>query len=358
MYEEPYYLHERTRVARENLASLIWIVLILGLAIGTTTEILSRYVIKERYLLWWLIGALSLAATVTALVIWFLYSRGYDTELKLDLLLPFRITRQQVEVVEAPAYPVTVAAHRAVAKGLKGEEGREFLEKWHQSPSEPFKGFVQNCLMDLVAYLILFIYRKYAEASLTPSAQYFHHRWIYRHMKADSIPQNKWPEQLRENIFVQKLGRDCFQAIDVPKKVKLKFREYRKGDVLQAQEIIFKSRYGKIFFSISPYPAKVDDRSRWAHVMRKYCGVSERAKLFIVQIPLRVVVDIGGLRIFSRKFHRTFLPWSTGLLESLRTSLDWNECIKEDLERMVVELRRRVEEISETKQNGKEEESL
>jgi hypothetical protein len=53
MAEERHFVQERTRLARENLATLLFIVIILGFAIGLVTNLLSTYIIdKESFWPW------------------------------------------------------------------------------------------------------------------------------------------------------------------------------------------------------------------------------------------------------------------------------------------------------------------
>lgn len=346
MDETPFFLKERARSARENLATLLFIVIFLGVAIGLVTNLVSTYVIDEESFWPWLIGALFVAASITAYIIYFLYSRGNDAEVKLDLVLPFRVTSAEVKVAEAPPYPITRDAHHAVAACLKGDDQDLFLKEWRQRPSEPFNGFVLDSAMDLVTYLILCAYQEYAKVSLRPSATYFKHRWIYHQIESQEIPQQEWPSDIRSNIFVKNLGTKCFQSITVPRGVKLQFVGKRQGEKLFSHEVQFKSEYGTITVAISPYPAKVNQISKSGKIMSKYCGVSEKTEMFIVQLPLRIIADFYGLSIFRGKFHQVFLPWSMGLLESLHQQLDWNECMAKDLERMVVELRGKLEQVA------------
>ena len=68
MAEEPSFLQERTRSARENLTSLLLVVIILGFAIGLVTNLLSAYIIDKESFWPWFISALFVAACITVYI--------------------------------------------------------------------------------------------------------------------------------------------------------------------------------------------------------------------------------------------------------------------------------------------------
>jgi hypothetical protein len=349
MKEEPYYLRERMRAASENLATLIWVALGVGFLLGLTTNIATEYVLEWPHR--WL--ALSVSATLTigvmALVIRWVYSKGYDITSEIEVVLPFRVTSTTAETLIAEPYSVTHTAHQLFEWMMeKNENKSRFLRDWRQAVQDgkqPFQGFARQCVRDILEYVVLDAFREYVDRTLTPKAIFTRHGWSPMKLPMRKLPLAEWPEQLKDNVCFQHSGKPVFQQIEIPEDVALGVREHKGADGTEKRETTLSSPYGVLSFAISPYPQRISSRSREGTVVHKYCGVSEQSDLWIAKFSLRIRAEFGGLRVFSKHFQENFLPWVEGLLECVKNELDWQLCLERDLERIVVELREEVKTL-------------
>jgi hypothetical protein len=355
MKEEPYYLRERTRVARENLATLIIVAIGLGVVIGLSTEILSTFILKGQHPWFWFAACVLFTVFMAAYIIYRIYARGYDVESFVEVVLPFRVTPTEAEIVIARPYPVTHTAHQHLEWILSDEDRkRRFLNDWQEAREkgqQPFQGFVRQCMLDLLEYVVLDVLREYADITLSPKVIYIKHGWLPIKPALQKLPMSEWPAELKDNICFQDTSKPVFQHLQLPDEVTLSMSEHKSADQAERRDLVIESDFGKLSFSLSPYPQKISDRSRDGIVLRKYCGVPEQTELWIAKFPLRISADFGGLSVFSDRFHKSFLPWVEDLFEFVKNELDWRRCIERDLERMVVELREQVKTLLE-RQSG------
>lgn len=346
MVREPYYLKERTRIAKENLASLIAVAIVLSAAIGLATNLLASFVADRYNLKLWLLACLITIMLLTIAVVYHIYAHGYDTQILIDVLLPFRVTQTEAEIVEATPYPVSQIAHRELAKLLRGgEQKQKFIADWRKADNQDqplIHGYVRECVQDLLEYVVLFTLKRYGRMTLTPNVVYTNRGWISSGFTGKQVALEQWPEKLRQNILFQDSSKPAFKILNIPEETNLGVDQRRWKVKSQTREITLDSRYGKVSFSFSPYVPKISERSREGQILRKYCGAADQTELWMAKFYLRIAADFHGWRIFTSSFQKSFLPWVEGLFEYFEDSLDWNRCAHRDLERMLVDLNERI----------------
>lgn len=225
MKEDHYHLRERVRIAGESLWSLIFIVLGVGLCLGLTTNLLAAYILASPNQGLWLAAS---GAMTVALVLWFVLrinSKGHDFSTTVELMLPFRVTVNQAEIIGAKQYPVTCRAQEMFGRLMRDGGSRSmFLRDWHTAWRErrrPFQGFVRTCVTDLQCYLIVETLREYCKQTLTQKAIFGKHGWKPMNIPTREWPTERWPEQLRENIYLKCLKGAAFKRIHLPEGVRL-----------------------------------------------------------------------------------------------------------------------------------------
>ena len=351
MKDKPYYLSERMRVASENLATLIWIALGVGFLLGLTTNISAAYILEWPHRWLWLLLSVMLTTGFATYVIWRVYSRGYDITSTIEVVLPFCVTSKAAEILIAEPYSVTYTAHQIFQWAMDNEENKsQFLRDWQDS-KQPFQGFVRKCVQDILGYVVLDAFREYTGQTLTPKAFYTGHRWRPVRLSMRKLPPTDWPAQLKDNVYLQNTSKSVIQKIELPEGVTLDMKESKGADGTERCEITLSSQYGILSLAFSPYPQKVSNHSREGMIMRKYCGVSEQAELWLAKFSVQISADFGGLRVFGKHFRKAFLPWVEGLFECIKNELDWQLCLERDLERMLVELKEQVRTLLE-RQSG------
>jgi hypothetical protein len=393
MKEDPNSLRERFRTAGDNLWTLIFIVLGVGLFLGLATNILAAYLLESQYRG---LGLVTSAALVLALTLWFVLrvnSKGYDFATTVELLLPFKVTHGGAEILAVPHYPVTRRAKELFGRLMEDEECRSlFLRDWHgalRDKNRPFQGFVRTCVTDLQCYLVMDVLREYGGRTLTKKGIFTQDGWKPTKMPSRARGSEEWPLMLRENLYVSRLKSSAFRKFHLPEVIRLAategqdggggedpideigsgeavalldptVREVRQRKVERAvgeekHTVSLKTPYGDVSIVYSPFQRKISERSREGDVACKYCGGGE--DVWLAKFNLSVTADFGGWKIFGGSFKQDYFPWVVGFIECLRAELDWGACVVRDGERMVVELNglvgKLLEEQSELKQQVK-----
>jgi hypothetical protein len=362
MKGQPYYLSERMRAASENLSTLTWVVIGIGVFLSLATNIAAAYFLRlpEPWPILIGTGASLITLGLAISIIWRIYSTGYDTSFTVEVVLPFRVTSRppRVELLAAKPYKLTDTARQRFQALMRNQENQKrFMQDWHQAikdKKKPFQGFVRESVRDLLVYLALDAFRKYAAQTLTPRAVYTKYGWRTIKLDRYDLPAPKWPEQLKNNLYLKDGNRAAFQVFKVPKGVSLDMNKNEDG--IERCEISLKSDYGTVSVAISPYPEKVDGRSREGAKLYRYCGVPRgpldksgpwQEELWLAKFPLQISADLGGWRVFTEHFKQGYLPWVEGFLEDIKSKLDWQLCLERDLERMVVGLSRQMKTLLE-----------
>ncbi len=340
---EPYYLRERMRVASENLATLIAVAIGIGFLLGVTTNILAAYLLRSPHPWVWLVASAVLAIGLAALVVRWIYSRGYDIASDFEIVFPIRVDLVTPEALIVEPYPVTHTVHQVFhwATGQQ-EERTRFIHDWHQALERgkpPFQGFVRKCVQDILAYAVLDALREYSEQTSAPKVIYTKHRWASRRLAMRKIPFNDWPSALKDNICFKDLNKPVFQHIGIPRGLALGVGSYKEPDGSEKGEITLACKYGAVTFRFSPYPQRISSRSREGKILLKYSASSDQTELWLAKFSCHLSADFGGLAVFTEHFQKALLPWVEGLFRCVRSELDWRVCMERDLERMVVELR-------------------
>jgi hypothetical protein len=346
MREGPFYLRERMRAASENLSTLIWGALGVGFLLGLVTNISTEYVLGLPHRWLWLLASAMLTIMVVGLIIWRVYSRGYDLTSNIEVVLPFRITSNAAEILIAGPYPVTHTSHRLCERIMKNEKYKvEFLRDWNQAIGEkkrPFQGAVRRFVKDILSYNILNAIREYSDQTLTSKIIHTKYRWNPIRLSMRKLSPSEWPKRLRDSIVFQGIGKSSFQNIEFPEGMTLDVKESKDAEGIERCEVILSSRHGGLSITFSPYPLKITSGSREGAIMHKYCGVSKETELWLAKFYLQIRADFGGLRVFTKHFQKAIIPWVEGLFECISAELDWQLCLDRNLERMVVELNEQV----------------
>jgi hypothetical protein len=124
------------QAARESLASLLAIAVAAGFLIGITSNVAAAYLI-ERTPRW---PGLAISAATTLLLpmiyIWGLYRKNYSMETVIEIVVPFRVTATDAEILNARPYPITKLLRRSFSGIINNHEHKaRFLRDWQQSES-------------------------------------------------------------------------------------------------------------------------------------------------------------------------------------------------------------------------------
>ncbi|MGH9831352.1 MAG: hypothetical protein ACREDR_49745, partial [Blastocatellia bacterium] len=153
------YLRERLRAAGDDLASLFAVVLGTGFLLGLTSNIASSYLV-ERSPRWpWLLVSATTTLLLPVVFVWLVYSRGYSTESVFEVVIPFRVSDREAEILTARPYLVTRLLRRSFHAILDHGQNRErFIGDWRRAQREgkmPFQGLARTCVKDLMVYALL-----------------------------------------------------------------------------------------------------------------------------------------------------------------------------------------------------------
>ncbi|MEW6735570.1 MAG: hypothetical protein AB1489_30040 [Acidobacteriota bacterium] len=354
MKAEHNYLRERLQAASENMVSLLIAVLGIGFLLGITTNIVTEYIL-ERSPRWLGLGvAALLTILLTIFFIWRVYSKGYSTKDSIEIVLPFQITSCTAEIRIVRPYPITKQMRQQFHGIMENDENKTgFVQEWHKAVKDgkrPFQGLARCCVKDLLVYAVLYALREYSDQTLTVKQIFIGHQWKINRLKEQKLSEPDFPLLLRENLCFQNKDKQPFKVIKIPLRLTLDVQNKDVQDnistnKMERTEVILKSSYGTLKFTITPYAQRVSAKSREGSILYKYCGVDEQIELWLAKFYIQMSTDFGGLRIFTRDFREDFLPWVEGLFECVRNELDWKLCMERDLERMVVDLTDKMEAL-------------
>jgi hypothetical protein len=349
MTEEHRYLRDRLQVAAESLVILVTIAIGTGFFLGLTANIASAYLVSKSPRWPWLAGSAVFSLALPLSVVWRVYSRGYSVQTVFQVLVPFRVTASEAEILIAPPYPVTRTLHQSFAWILNDEANKSaFLSDWHEAlrdGKQPFKDMPARCARDVSVYAVLDALREYADQTFTVKWFFTEQTWKANKLESLKIPNTNWPVPIKENLCFRDEAKPAFRVLRIPQGLTLEASEITAEGDLARTEITLKSRYGKLTFAVAHYPSKTSARSREGSIMNKYCAIDKDEEVWLAKFHVRLAADFGGLRIFGRQFRRDFLPWIEGLFEHVREELDWQLCLERDPERMLVGLTHRVDAL-------------
>ncbi|PIU85813.1 MAG: hypothetical protein COZ68_02070 [Deltaproteobacteria bacterium CG_4_8_14_3_um_filter_43_13] len=322
---------------RKSIIEIILVAIILGILLNVTGGILFDF-IKDRKDIQ--LSELLLLISAILIILTLILNRRISETLEFRLLLPLKEGDDDKYFEKIKGYAPSEVADRIYSKIINSEDhikaglNKEVAECLRENIPQNM-----NIVLKLVQALIVDVIRKYGEHSLTTASLY---HGEYRHLswkfKTKKIEKENLQKRLSENEFIR--GK-----IIVPTEVSLSYETNigkTKGEFLELS-----SRYSSLKIEILPGWALLREGSKKTlHIALR--TISDRRNLILVFVPLKCTLHIKESKIFSRRTEDLF-SWMYGLMLDLNRWLSWDEYMKGDIERIIVDIHGRVKNLSETK---------
>lgn len=347
-------LLEEIRQRRQTTVEVIVIATVLGLVVNLAASAIFSFVWPpESQSLTQLVILLLSVVVVLLGGLGYVSLRPLSEAADIELLLPLVVRVDEAEVLVRTGYDLTKYAGLFFTGTMRADSElrKQFIESWQRERfPEHTEGQdnVRDILYDLVQRLVLALIDKYGEHTLTPAARYHpEYRPLDPTAGSYDLQVDGLPTHLRENRFLRRDRKgEQLQKIRLPGPCALAVDRSAFRQQNGKFDIALKSPSGTIRFAVLPYWRRVSEEARRYKIFVK--GLPNSPKdLVLIQIPMRVKVSVKGAHLWAKSVDASYL-WMHGLMADSRRYLDWAEYEQGDLERMVVDISRRLTKVEES----------
>ncbi len=268
----------------------------------------------------------------------------------ITLLVPLHVTHNAAKIEKIGGYPVTELAQLVLGMAFSHDPQSQerFVKEWRACRGRgvvPLQGFVRQCVHDLVQFLLLQHLSYYGEASLGHSAPY---RGLAVEIPSEEHKVEALPPDLATNYFLEHAGSVSKRAILLPQESDI--LAIPSPDAVPGAEpqsdIALHLKHGEVVLRVSPFWSRAGEQSKTGRIIERHVtGRIRRSDVWGVIVRIRLVPTFRGFSLlFSRDFEQFYL-WSANLFSFFEQRLDWGYYLQGDLERMIVDIRDRLDTI-------------
>lgn len=367
-YEE---FTEKLLMAGFNIWTLIWLVIILGIAISYFTNMLFDLYWKNQILYglscsMWNQLIITGIIIILCIVAGFLINYRDRTTLStvIDMVIPFQYRNDEINIQEIPQYHPSRIMRTQFSNSLntnkKKHEYESFIksfgkhEKWQRNLHEISLTRVYN----LVEYMLLHTLNEFGRKSLGKHAKFVTGADLYEipPIKDRKISEFKNCQAGLKSYFIKNDKDFEKRNFIMLKRIKPKLKILPKKGFIEEDgaENIFSIELKSPFGSVQIIPSQI-----WTEIKAE----SQAGQIFIKNLPpgknwnvlavsIRIMFSANFKRstlrlLFNRSTYKAYSNWMVSeLFAFFQRKLDWNRFIETDIDRKIVQIEQKLNEIN------------
>ena len=335
---------------REEIFRVIWIVVIAGTTLSFLTNILSNFIWEKTNKIIIIVASFIFVLILAYCIYYALksYAGSIHQIVHFEILFPFRRSTE-IEALSGSYYRILneyqqrvrdFFANNAPETNGIAKEWEQFIEKNYKSLLAEKVPLLLQFLNDLAEFFIFDTLASFTKKYMTGQANYQRFGWKRPIYKRKIFTGDKEISNFKTNLILRHLPDRVPQNLIFLSGFEIRRKEKTGQKKDEFGYFEFTSEYGKIQFSINPFPVIMRQDSRDSQLISRYCHNSEQDTIAI-KIPFALEIDFKGLKIVKKEFRDIYAPWLEDLIDYIQHNLDWQHCAQHDLERMVSELLRK-----------------
>ena len=279
---------------------------------------------------------------------------------QIEILLPYLVQAERVEVGQVPRYHPSYLAREALSKAFGSDATgiSRFQSAWRAGKGErgrPIWGFALDCTYDLIEYLCLHHLGRYGRQTVGTEAKWTPGTDLIPGLKRRGLQFARFPGPLTLNYVMNQDRQFMERKFDLPQKIVFEAKRLpRLGFVAENQgrgvsQLKFQAKLGPLLIgelAITPSQIwrQVREHRQTGRIIQKALPGGPRTEVHTILIPLELKASFNPWFVHIPRFEACF-RWLIGFYEYLAQRLDWNRHLETDLERIVVRLENKVDQV-------------